>query len=418
LTHLGGRPSEERLSSRLIVVHTLVVSEQGVTVRAEGDLLVVERGTSRLRQVRVNEIDQVILLGRVEIRSAALSLILRRSVDLVLLTQQGTFRGRLSGRASKNVALRLAQYGRSIDPVFCLQVARTLVAAKIRHQRQVLLRAQRQLRDSALSQALGNLRVVAARARNAADLEGLRGLEGHAAAIYFGQFGKLIRNDEFHFDHRNRRPPRDPVNALLSFGYAVFGSLMETDVYRCGLDPMLGFLHQPDYGRPSLMLDVLESFRPLIDSLVLRLINRRQIGPGDFVRQSSQSLEEILSDQPDAGLEPPFDLSDSAIAEPSVRRDAESEPPASAADRPAQSGAPAAANSGNGRSHEAVWAVLLSDVGRRIYLHELFHRLREKMFYPPRSATYEIRDIVREQIYHLARVIEGTDSEFEPFVPM
>lgn len=399
-------------------MHTLVVSEQGVTLRAEGELLVVERGNSRLRQVRVQEIDQVLLLGRVEVRSAALSLLLRRGVDLVLLTQQGIFRGRLSGRAGKNVALRLAQYDRTREPAFCLKIARTIVAAKIRHQRQVLLRAQRKLQDDALAQALGDLRVVAGRAAGAADLDGLRGLEGHAAAIYFGQFGKLILNKEFQFTTRNRRPPRDPVNALLSFGYAVVGSLVETDVYRCGLDPMLGFLHQPDYGRPSLMLDVLELFRPLVDSLVLRLINRRQIGPADFVRQSAQSLEEILEGEAVDGLEPPFDVAElDTTTSPQPELLAAPSGPTSAEFSEA-AGEARAKESGNGQSQQPVMAVLLSDVGRRVFLHELFRRLREKMLYSPRSASFEVRDIVREQLYHLARVIERTDADFEPFVPM
>lgn len=367
-------------------MHALIVSEQGVCVRAEGDLLVVERGTSRLRQARVNDIEQVVLLGRVEIRSAAIALLLRRGIDLVFLTQQGTYRGRLAGRTSRNVNLRLLQYRRSADPGFCLTIARQIVVAKIRHQRQVLLRAQRQLHDSELGQALGSLRLAIRRAAAASLLDELRGQEGHAAALYFGQFGKLLRNADFCFEHRNRRPPRDPVNALLSFGYAVLGSLIETDTYRCGLDPMLGFLHQADYGRASLMLDVLELFRPFVDTLVLRIINRRQIGCGDFVRQTAQSVEEILRDE----------FADEA-----------------AADQPE-----IAQHTGdNGEPNGSGFAVLLSDTGRRIFLHELFRRMREKLFYPPRAGSFELRDIVREQLYHLSRVIEGSEVDFHPFVP-
>ncbi|HQU47460.1 MAG TPA: CRISPR-associated endonuclease Cas1, partial [Pirellulales bacterium] len=126
-------------------------------------------------------------------------------------------------------------------------------------------------------------------------LDRLRGLEGQGAALYFSQFGKLLRVPQFDFTHRNRRPPRDPVNACLSFGYAVLGSLVESQAQRCGLDPTLGFLHQAAYGRPSLALDVLEEFRPLVDGLVLRLLNRRQLGPNDFERRSDISLEEALA---------------------------------------------------------------------------------------------------------------------------
>jgi CRISPR/Cas system-associated endonuclease Cas1 len=179
---------------------------------------------------------------------------------------------------------------------------------------------------------------------------------------------------------------------------------------------MLGFLHQPDYGRASLMLDALEVFRPMIDSLVLRLINRRQIGVGDFVRQSTKTVEEILSDQPNTLAELPFDEEPDVLQPPSGDEVEPTEVPATGV---TTSGADDGKTGGNGSGQrgDSSWAVLLSDVGRRIFLHELFRRMREKMLYPPRSATYEIRDIVREQVYHLARVIAGEENEFEPFVP-
>jgi CRISPR-associated protein Cas1 len=248
-------------------MHALAISEQGTTVHADGDTLALRRGESVLRRVRVGELDQVLLFGGVDITSRAMALLLRREIDLVLLTQNGNFRGRLCGRGSKNVQLRLTQYQRSTDPAFCLGVARAIVAGKLQNQRQILLRAQRRLQDNDLAVVLGSLRVLGQRASDCGNLDVLRGLEGQGASLYFGQFGKLIRNPAFQFSTRTRRPPRDPVNALLSFGYAVLGSTAETEVYRCGLDPMLGFLHQSAYGRPSLMLDLLEEFRPLVDIL-------------------------------------------------------------------------------------------------------------------------------------------------------
>lgn len=402
-------------------MRTLSLTEQGTAVHADGDLLAVLRGEAVLHRVRAAELDQLLVFGRIELSSGAMALMLRRGIDVVLMTSRGNFRGRLVGRGSKNVALRLAQYHRVSELAFCLRTARRIVAAKVKHQRDVLLRAQRRLQDESLAVALGQLRLLGQRTASAAGLDVLRGLEGQAAAVYFGQFNKLLRNNEFHFSHRTRRPPRDPVNACLSFGYAVLGTTIETEVYRCGLDPQLGFFHQPAYGRPSLMLDVLEEFRPLVDQLVLRLLNRRQLGDGDFERRSGQSLAEVLADEPPLGE--PSEPLDALLA-----RDCGGLPEGAASDDlPSgdvdhEASERALPGSSAGRDSSAsvdsgVVGVYLNETGRKIFLTELFRRLRERMEYPPREASLELRDIIREQIYHLARVIEGEQPEYEPFIP-
>ena len=217
-------------------MHNLAVTEQGTQVHVEGNLLLLSRGKALLRRVRVAEVEQVLLFGRVELSSGAVALLARRGVDVVWLTQDGRFRARLVTRASPNVPLRLAQYRATTDPAFCLRLARNVVLAKIRHQRGILLRAQRRLADDALAVVLGQMRLLLHQAERCTSLDSLRGYEGQAAALYFGQFGKLLRVGDFSFTHRSRRPPRDPVNACLSFGYAVFGSLAESEVARCGLD--------------------------------------------------------------------------------------------------------------------------------------------------------------------------------------
>ncbi len=376
-------------------MHTLAISEQGTSVHADGDMLVVQRGKSVLRRLRAAELEQVLLFGGVEMTRQAMNVLLRREIEMVLLTQDGKFRGRLSGRGSKNVQLRLAQYQRSSDPAFCLRVARSVVAGKLQNQRQVLLRAQRQLQDNDLAAAIGNLRVLGQRAAECTDLDVLRGFEGQGAAVYFGQFGKLIRHPDFAFTSRNRRPPRDPVNAMLSFGYAVLGSLAETKIYAAGLDPMLGFLHQPAYGRPSLMLDLLEEFRPLVDTLVLRVINRRQVSVRDFEQPTGQSLAEMLAEdllRPQSE-EPVILLMDDSSAD--------------------QSPGEIVAVAREGDSTPKV-GVYLNGTGRKIFLNELFRRMRERLYYPPREAQFELRDVLQQQIYQLARVIEGHQDQYQP----
>lgn len=376
-------------------MHTLAISEQGTSVHADGDMLVVQRGKSVLRRLRAAELEQVLLFGGVEMTRQAMNVLLRREIEMVLLTQDGKFRGRLSGRGSKNVQLRLAQYQRSSDPAFCLRVARSVVAGKLQNQRQVLLRAQRQLQDNDLAAAIGNLRVLGQRAAECTDLDVLRGFEGQGAAVYFGQFGKLIRRPDFAFTSRSRRPPRDPVNAMLSFGYAVLGSLAETKICAAGLDPMLGFLHQPAYGRPSLMLDLLEEFRPLVDTLVLRVINRRQVSVRDFEQRTGQSLAEMLAEdllRPQSE-EPVILLMDDSSAD--------------------QSSGEIVAVAREGDSTPKV-GVYLNGTGRKIFLNELFRRMRERLYYPPREAQFELRDILQQQIYQLARVIEGHQDQYQP----
>jgi CRISPR-associated protein Cas1 len=403
-------------------MHTLAVTEQGVCLHAEGDLLSVRRGQTVLRQSRAGEIEQALLFGRVEVTSGALILLLRRNIDLVLLTADGRFRGRLVGRGAKNVQLRLTQYQQMSDATFCLAVARAIVAGKIRNQRQILVRAQRRLRDDELAGVLADLRLADRRVARCDDIEVLRGLEGQAAALYFGQFGKLLRNDEFQFARRTRRPPRDPVNAMLSFGYAVLGSVLETEVLRCGLDPMLGFFHQAAFGRPSLMLDLLEKFRPLVDSLVLRLVNRRQVAPADFIRRGDKTLQELLAEEPGGAESFPTSAPRDEPApwedDSSARMEAENETGAAGEGHDAEPAAGTSAQEeggANGAPHHAV-GVYLHDVGRKIFLKELFGRLRDRLYYPPRDANLELRDILRQQCYHLARVIEGKDAEYRPFV--
>jgi CRISPR-associated protein Cas1 len=352
-------------------MHVLAVTEQGTRLHLEGELLAVCQGETVLRRARLGEIREVLLFDRVEISSAAIAALARRGIDVVFLSRQGYFRARLVGPASPQAALRLAQLRRCLDEAFAARVAAAMVAGKIAHQRQVLQRAQRRLQDSGLADALGRLRLLAEECDRRPALERLRGLEGQAAALYFGQFGKLVLVPEMPFGGRTRRPPRDAVNACLSFGYTLLGNVVESELQRCGLDVMLGFLHQPLHNRRSLALDVLEEFRPFVDTLVLRLINRRQLGPADFERRAAD-VEAIL---------------------------AEPEEEAAEAEGPEEVG------------------VFLDATGRKIFLKEFFSRLRETLYYPPREGSFELRDVIREQGYRLARVIEGVEEEYRAFVP-
>ena len=187
----------------------------------------------------------------------------------------------------RNVELRAAQYRASFDPAFCLRLARGLIASKLRNGRTLLRRNWRG--ETAPDTVLGALQRSARAAGEAKDLPELLGVEGNGGALYFGGFGATLRSEAdavggFDFRNRNRRPPTDPVNALLSFLYALLVRELNVILSAVGFDSYRGFYHQPRYGRPALALDMMEPFRPLIaDSVALTAINNGEVRPGDFV---------------------------------------------------------------------------------------------------------------------------------------
>jgi CRISPR-associated protein Cas1 len=190
---------------------------------------------------------------------------------------------------TKNVMLRRAQFAMAESAGFGLALARRLVAGKIRNQRVMVQRNHRE----PPAVVLGEMRKMAERAESAASMESLLGIEKNGARLYFGQFAGMLKNEEgealsgfaFDFEKRNRRPPRDPVNALLSLAYSMLAKDFTVACYAVGFDPMVGFYHQPRFGRPALALDLMEPFRALVaDSAVLTAVNTRMVGERDFVR--------------------------------------------------------------------------------------------------------------------------------------
>lgn len=250
-------------------------------------------------KVRLIDASQLVLFGNVGVTTPCLHELLRRDIPVTWHSHGGWFLGHTVGTGHKNVELRTAQYRHSFDDTFCLRFARDLVAAKARNSRTFLRRNWRLAEEP--TAALDAIRRAEKSAREAAGLAALLGVEGNAAAIYFGQFRGLLRTPEdagteagtdagtsalaFDFSRRNRRPPTDPVNAMLSFAYALLVRAFTVTLTAVGLDAYRGFYHQPRYGRPALALDMMEPYRPLIaDSAVLMAINNGEIKPRDFVR--------------------------------------------------------------------------------------------------------------------------------------
>lgn len=268
----------------------LVVQSQTARIGKEGETLKVideEQGETRVRFI---DISDVALFGNVSITTPALAALLEREIPVTFHSHSGWFRGVAHGVGHRNVEVRTAQYRMSFDESACLRFARELVAAKIANQRTILRRNWRgppEERQAVLD------RLAAARKSSggASSPAELLGVEGDAAAAYFRAFAGLLKApgaDEslssFNFENRNRRPPADPVNALLSLAYAMLTRQLTNTLASVGLDPFRGFYHAPRYGRPALALDIMEPFRSIIaDSVVLAAINTGEVGPADFV---------------------------------------------------------------------------------------------------------------------------------------
>ncbi|MDZ3836909.1 MAG: CRISPR-associated endonuclease Cas1 [Rhodospirillales bacterium] len=240
--------------------------------------------------VRLVDVSQVVLLGNISITTPCVHELLRRDIPISWHSYGGWFLGHSVGTGHKNVELRTAQYRASFEPAVCLGVARSLVEAKIRNARTLLRRDCRDAQPP--EQALAELKRHAERARHAAGMAELLGIEGNAAAIYFAHFATMLKQDPagaaFDFARRSRRPPADPVNALLSFAYTLLVRTFTITLSAVGLDPYRGFYHQPRYGRPALALDLMEPFRPLIaESSVIQAINNGEVHMEDFVRAAS-----------------------------------------------------------------------------------------------------------------------------------
>ena len=263
---------------------TLFITEQGSLIRKTSDRLIVEKDDTVLMEIPCLEIETVLLYGNVQVTTQALTELLDHGIEFALLSRSGRLRGQLTPPKAKNIPLRMRQYEVSQSETFCLGLARSIVAAKIASSAAVLWRFQKNHPEALADSEIAEVERAAEGIEAMSTLDSLRGLEGTAAARYFRCLAR-IAPPEAGFETRNRRPPRDPLNALLSFGYVLVGNEIQALLDAMGFDPYLGFFHQIDYGRPSLALDLLEEFRaPLVDRLSLRLFTLGTLTPASFTR--------------------------------------------------------------------------------------------------------------------------------------
>lgn len=271
------------------MMEAVYVMEPGSWIRRQGAALCIYKDRELVEKVPAEGLKRLVLVGRINLTAPVLDFLISRRVETVFMTPAGRFRARLGIDEHRHVALRKAQYAMLGDDGFALATARIIVAAKTRNMARLLTVRGRAYGSDPLRAAAAGLQAFANRAGEAAAMPQLRGIEGAAAGVYFRAFGHLIRNDRFSFGGRTRRPPLDPVNALLSFVYTMLTNEVLSAIKARGLDPYMGALHEIDYGRPSLACDLVEEYRAFLgDRLVLGLINRQAVAPEDFIYRDNR----------------------------------------------------------------------------------------------------------------------------------
>lgn len=278
-------PEVRRLAPARDLGVPLHVTQPGARIGKRGERLEITCKGEKVGEARLRELCSVSTYGSVQVTAQARDALADAGVPLCSFSTGGWFRSITTGTPHKNILIRIAQHRTAEDPASALGLARRLISGKINNSRTLLRRNASGLDPAVLKQLSG----LAKKAHGASALDSLLGIEGTAARLYYANFPTMLKTEElaFTFDHRNRRPPRDPVNAVLSFLYAVLARECTTALLVVGFDPYRGFLHQPRYGRPALALDLAEEFRSIVsDSTALTLINKQEIQPSHFVIRS------------------------------------------------------------------------------------------------------------------------------------
>ncbi|HKL85418.1 MAG TPA: type I-C CRISPR-associated endonuclease Cas1c [Treponemataceae bacterium] len=279
------------------LLNILYVSSQGSYLRIEGETVVIEREKEKVLQIPLHTIQGIVCFGNVLCSPFLLGGCSKKGISVSFLTEYGRFLASVHGPTSGNVFLRREQYRMADEPTKCQKIASNVISGKLVNSRVVISRAIRDHENKidvdSLRRVLKKIASILCKIEKSADVGMLRGLEGLAGAEYFSVFNHLVidQKDDFVFKERNRRPPLDNINAMLSFTYTLLAHDVRSALETVGLDPAVGFLHRDRPGRPSLALDIMEEFRPVIaDRLVLSLINRRQVNKKGFTQSTGGAV--------------------------------------------------------------------------------------------------------------------------------
>ncbi|MDO9559979.1 MAG: CRISPR-associated endonuclease Cas1 [Syntrophales bacterium] len=378
------------------------IKTQGARIIKEGRHLLVKKGDAVYHTLFTYKLKQIVLFGNVEVTHRALAQIMRHEIDTVFLSFDGRYLGRIASAESRNVFLHKRQYRLLDDPDFTLRLAKAIVAGKLANMATLLMRIKRSREESLAGPRAHDIQNLIRLLEKADNVDSVRGYEGRGSALYFAAFpGGFI--DHWGFTRRIRRPPTDPVNSILSLLYTFLMNRVYAAVRMAGLDPYPGFLHTIDYGRYSLVLDLMEEFRTIIaDTLTLSLFNLKILKSNDF-------YEEIPSDEdmlPVVSPEVPADVSKDPIGLISG-----SVEDATVFDIPEQrmetEEAPAVKITGK---HPVK---LHRDAFQRV-IEAFEKKLTTEFYYPPAERSLSYADAIIFQAGHYRKVIEGEAQMYQP----
>ncbi|BAZ11479.1 hypothetical protein NIES4071_33050 [Calothrix sp. NIES-4071] len=265
---------------------TVYVTQEDTFIAKVDERLNVKFEKKTILDIPLLKIEGVVVMGRSSISPAAIIELINNKIPLTFLTNNGKYIARLEPEMSKNIFLRSAQWKAAGESVQAIHAAKGFVRGKLKNYRNSLLKTKRNYPDIDTSRGIAQIETSLLSLEKATSIDSIRGCEGAGSAAYFSCFDEFIRVDNFSFNNRNRRPPTDPVNSLLSLGYSLLRHDIQGALNIVGFDPYLGYLHTERYGRPSLALDLMEEFRPLVvDSLVLGVINLKMFKPSDFITE-------------------------------------------------------------------------------------------------------------------------------------
>ncbi|HQP25564.1 MAG TPA: CRISPR-associated endonuclease Cas1 [Smithellaceae bacterium] len=376
------------------------VNTQGARLVKEGRHLLVKKGEATYHTLFTYKLKQIVLFGNVEITHRALAQIMRYEIDTVFLTQTGRYLGRIASPESRNVFLHKRQYALLDDPIFSLKMARSIVAGKMANMATLLMRIRRSRNVDIAGVKARDIQELLPLLEKAESIDSIRGYEGRASALYFEAFESgFIENQRF--TKRVRRPPTDPVNSILSLLYTFLMNRVYAAVRVAGLDPYPGFLHSIDYGRYSLVLDLMEEFRTIVaDTLTLSLFNLKILQKDDFYEEKPQENElendELQRPVADVSKDPIGWISgtdaDSVTFEiPEQRMD-------------------------DGVTARPVgkYPVKLHPEAFKRVIDAFEKKLTTEFYYPPAERTLTYADALFFQAAHYRKVIEGEANIYQP----
>ena len=262
---------------------TLYLVDQNATLQKEQGRFIIKVTGQPHTEVLIRDVERILVFGNIQLTTAAISTCLSLHIPVIFLSQLGDYKGHLWSAELCDLKAEATQFQYQNDEAFQLQTAQAIVRGKLLNSKQLLLRLNRKRKHEAVAETIAGLKQNLKAINTAATVDQLRGYEGTAAARYFPALGHLLLNPEYHFRHRHRRPPTDPINSLLSFGYTLLYNNVLSMILAEGLNPYLGNLHSSARNETHLAFDLMEEFRsPIVDSLVLTVTNRQVITPSDF----------------------------------------------------------------------------------------------------------------------------------------